>query len=158
MPMATSRSRARRPATTTSSTGATPAGRTAPRAPTATRSRSRPARSTTSAKSSGSRRADGRLWTQEMPSGHGSPPGPLLFISTCLPASVYGRHRRLTPLGGGRCFSIAAVQAGPHELAEEWVGGRRFRLELGVALHRQEPRVVAQFDHLDQPAVGAGAG
>src|SRR5262245_66442828 len=35
---------------------------------------------------------------------------------------------------------------------------RRLRLEFRVALHRQEPRMARQFDHLDQPSAGTRAG
>ena len=49
-------------------------------------------------------------------------------------------------------------QAGLDEAAEQRMRLRRLRLELRMALHRQEPGMVAQLDHLDQLAVGAGAG
>ena len=58
-------------------------------------------------------------------------------------------------LGAAR---FAACEGGGDEVAEQRVGLRRLRLELRVALHGQEPRVVRQLDHLDQLAVGARAG
>src|SRR4051812_14510335 len=54
-------------------------------------------------------------------------------------------------------FSLASVQRGLHETPEQRVSLCRLRLELGVTLHRQEPRVVAQLDHLDELAVWAEA-
>src|SRR5581483_7893239 len=75
------------------------------------------------------------------------------------------RHRRrrrppanILRLQVFRFADLPPPQGGMDETLEQRMGCRRFRLELGMALHRQEPRMVAQLDHFDELAVGAGAG
>src|SRR4051812_11084219 len=53
---------------------------------------------------------------------------------------------------------VAALDRGGDEVAEQGVGLGRLRLEFGVELDGQEPRVLGQLDDLDQGAVGAHAG
>ncbi len=53
-----------------------------------------------------------------------------------------------------RVASRVAIDGGLHKAAEERMRGGWFRLELGMELDRQEPRVVGQFDDLDQAAIG----
>src|SRR4051812_34140933 len=58
-----------------------------------------------------------------------------------------------------RADSLMALERGGDEVAEQGMGASRFRLELGVELHGQEPRVVGYLDDLDEVAApGAGAG
>src|SRR6185436_20972399 len=52
----------------------------------------------------------------------------------------------------------AMRQRGAHESAEDRMTIERTRLELGVELTRQEPRMVGELDHFDQAAVGRDAG
>ena len=60
-----------------------------------------------------------------------------------------GRHYATSrPARGAR-----AVERGRDELAEERRRARRARLELGMELRRDEPRMVGQLDDLDQPAL-----
>src|SRR6185295_18844637 len=59
-----------------------------------------------------------------------------------------------------RCFRplAALIERRPDEAAEQRVAVHRTRLELGVELRGDEPRMIAQLDHLDQRAVGREAG
>ncbi len=61
------------------------------------------------------------------------------------------------PGGGLSFFFLASLQRRLHEAAEQRVRLRRLRPELGVALHRHEPRVRRQLDRLHQLAVRAEA-
>ena len=44
--------------------------------------------------------------------------------------------------------------AGGHESFEEWVRSGRLALELGMELARHKKWVIADFDNLDQLAIG----
>src|SRR5438552_372584 len=64
-----------------------------------------------------------------------------------------GRGEGGTAGGFSLFFCLAPVQGRLDEAPEQRVRGRRLRLELGVALHRDEPRMIRQLDHLGQLAV-----
>src|SRR5262245_57341863 len=53
-------------------------------------------------------------------------------------------------------FCLAPLQGRLHEAPEQRMRLRRLRLELRMTLQRQEPRTIAQLDHLHRLAVRAG--
>src|SRR5205823_2692113 len=70
-----------------------------------------------------------------------------------------GELGRPLGLGEGRPTPGAMLLARrAHEPGEQRVRPGRARLELGVELAADEPRVIGQLDHLDERAVGGEAG
>src|SRR5437667_8796735 len=57
----------------------------------------------------------------------------------------------------GARLELAAVEGGTDEAREQRVRAHRPRLELGVELASDEPRMVGQLDHLDERAIGREA-
>ena len=59
------------------------------------------------------------------------------------------RQVRYSEIGSTTIF---ADRGGVHKSAEQRMGTRRAALELGMALARNEPRVIGKLDHLSQAA------
>src|SRR5262249_60217434 len=70
----------------------------------------------------------------------------------------YDRRGGHASAGGVGLAQLAPVQARLNERLEERMSGGWLRFELGMALHRQEPRMVPQLNYLDQFAIRARAG
>ena len=79
---------------------------------------------------------------------------------------MHARHYRPSPTAGsrrhagpvGRVRAALLLPAGrSDEAREQRVRPQRLRLELGMELHGDVPRVAGQFDDLDELAVGRAA-
>ena len=89
--------------------------------------------------------------------GRGTPLGPRRPPARL--AALVGHARRLPrpPQAGCPTEDSWCAQRRGDELAEERVRVRRAALELGVELHADEPRVVAELDDLDEVALGVAS-
>ena len=50
------------------------------------------------------------------------------------------------------------LQRGGDKALKKRMRGERFRIELGVKLHRHKPRMIGEFHNLDQLAIGTRSG
>src|SRR3954463_8829135 len=58
----------------------------------------------------------------------------------------------------GACLELPEIDRGAHKPGEQRMGTHRPRLELGMKLATDEPRMLRQLDHLDERAVGRQPG
>src|SRR2546423_9334813 len=58
----------------------------------------------------------------------------------------------------GACLELPVIDRGAHKPGEQRMGTHRPRLELGMELATDEPRMLRQLDHLDERAVGRQPG
>src|SRR6267378_2719173 len=75
-----------------------------------------------------------------------------LFSAANRSAMSVGEPRQLPRRRGVRML-LAVVERGAHESGEQRVRAHGPRLQLGMELTTDEPRMVGQFDHLDERAI-----